>query len=141
MTEAPASTATATSDSDASLRAVLEGFPGLLLAIVFGSVAQGRATPSSDLDLAVAARHALSAEQKMTLINALASRTGRPVDLIDLHTVGQPLLGQIVRHGRRVLGSAAAHGQLISRHLTEQADFMPLLNRILKERRHAWIGK
>lgn len=132
---------TATSDSDASLRAVLEGFPGLLLAIVFGSVAQGCAKPGSDLDLAVAARHALSAEQKMALINALASRTGRPVDLIDLHTVGQPLLGQIVRHGRRVLGSAAAHGQLISRHLTEQADFTPLLNRILKERRHAWIGK
>jgi len=30
---------------------------------------------------------------------------------------------------------------LISRHLTEQADFMPLQQRILKERRLAWIGK
>jgi len=141
MTEAPAPIPCATSDSDASLRAVLEGFPGLLLAIVFGSVAQGRATPGSDLDIAVAARRALSAEQKMALISALAAHTGRPVDLIDLHAAGQPLLGQIVRHGRRVLGSVAAHGQLISRHLTEQADFMPLQQRILKERRLAWIGK
>jgi len=77
----------------------------------------------------------------MALINALAARTGRPVDLIDLHTVGQPLLCQIVRHGRRVLGSATAHGQLISRNLVEQADFVPLRNRILKERRQTWIGK
>lgn len=141
MSEAPAFSPIPTSDSDASLRAVLEGFPGLLLAIVFGSVAQGRATPSSDLDIAVAARHALSAEQKMALVCALATRTGRPVDLIDLHTVGQPLLGQIVRHGRRVLGSVAAHGLLISRHLTDEADFLPLQNRILQERRLAWIGK
>ena len=56
----------------------------------------------------------------MALIHALAARTGRPVDLIDLHTVGQPLLGQIVRHGRRVLGSASAHSQLISRRQTTQ---------------------
>lgn len=131
----------ASSDSDASLRAVLEDFPDVLLALVFGSVAEGRATPESDLDIAVAARHTLSAEQKIALISALATHTGRPVDLIDLKTVGQPLLGQIVKHGRRVLGSATVHGQLISRHLTEQADFMPLRNRLLQERRNAWIGK
>lgn len=32
-------------------------------------------------------------------------------------------LGQIVRHGRRLLGSDGAYGNLISRHLFEQADF------------------
>ncbi|QFY88703.1 nucleotidyltransferase domain-containing protein [Magnetovirga frankeli] len=127
--------------SDASLRKVLEKFPEITLAMLFGSVAQGTATASSDLDIAVAARHHLSAEQKMALITALADHTGRPIDLIDLNSIGQPLLSQIVMHGRRVLGSAAAHGELISRHLVEMADFMPLLNRILKERREAWIGK
>lgn len=138
LTPPPAQT---THDSDASLRDVLAGFPGVVLAFIFGSVAQGRATRDSDLDMAVATRQALSADQKMALIAALAARTGRPIDLIDLNTVGQPLLGQIVRHGRRLLGSAAAHGQLISRHLVEEADFMPLRNRILQERRAAWIGK
>jgi uncharacterized protein len=129
------------SDSDASLRTVLADFPGVELAFVFGSVAQGRATSGSDLDIAVGMRQVMSAEQKMALIAALAIRTGRPVDLIDLNAVGQPLLGQIVMHGRRLLGSAADHGRLISRHLVDAADFMPLRNRILKERRAAWIGK
>ena len=55
--------------------------------------------------------------------------------------VAEPLLGQIVRHGRRLLGSDSAYGQLISRHLFEQADFMPYRARVLAERRAAWAGK
>ena len=70
-----------------------------------------------------------------------AERTGRPVDLIDLKVVAEPLLGQIVRHGRRLLGSDSAYGQLISRHLFEQADFMPYRSRVLAERWAAWTGK
>ena len=78
-------------------------------------------------------------EQRIDLV--IAANPQRPIDLIDLNAVGQPLLGQIVRHGRRLLGSAAEHGRLISRHLVEAADFIPLRNQILKERRAAWIGK
>jgi predicted nucleotidyltransferase len=127
-------------DSDDALRDVLARFPALLLSIVFGSVARGQQHFASDLDIAVAAKQALSAEQKMDIIAALAAETGRPIDLIDLATAPEPLLGQIVQHGRRLLGSDRVYGQLISRHLFEQADFMPYRNRILAERRAAWIG-
>ena len=126
---------------DARLRDVLAGFPTLVLALLFGSVAQGRQRADSDLDIAVAAKQALTVTEKMTLIEALAECTGRPIDLIDLKVVAEPLLGQIVRHGRRLLGSDGAYGQLISRHLFEQADFMPYRTRLLAERRAAWIGK
>ena len=126
---------------DAQLREVLARFPTLLLALVFGSVAQGRQRADSDLDIAVAAQQALTVEEKMDIIAALAARTGRPIDLIDLKVVVEPLLGQIVRHGRRLLGSDGAYGNLISKHLFEQADFMPYRNRVLAERRAAWIGK
>jgi predicted nucleotidyltransferase len=128
-------------DTDASLRSVLSQFPTLVIAMVFGSVALGQARSDSDLDIAVAAGHPLSVTEKMAMIAALADRTGRPVDLVDLSTVPEPLLGQIVRHGRRLLGSDSAYGQLLSRHLFEQADFMPYRNRILAERRLKWIGK
>ena len=128
-------------DIDAQLKDVLARFPTLVLALVFGSVAQGRQRADSDLDIAVAARQALTATEKMDIIAALAERTGRPVDLIDLKVVAEPLLGQIVRHGRRLLGSDGAYGQLISRHLFEQADFMPYRTRVLAERRSVWIGK
>ena len=120
---------------------MLSVFPHIELALLFGSVARGQAHAQSDIDLAVASRRALTAEQKIALIEALAERTGRPIDLIDLRTVGEPLLGQILRHGRRLLGSDNAYGQLISRHLFDQADFMPYRARILAERRAAWIGK
>lgn len=128
-------------DTDEQLRAVLAAFPHIELALLFGSVARGDERPQSDLDIAVGARHALSAAQKIALIEALAERTGRPIDLVDLRTVGEPLLGQILRHGRRLLGSDKAYGQLISRHLFDQADFVPYHARILAERRAAWIGK
>ena len=126
---------------DQLLREVLARFPGLMLALVFGSVAKGCQRADSDLDIAVAANQALTAADKMAIIEALAERTGRPVDLIDLKVVAEPLLGQIVRHGRRLMGSDNAYGQLISRHLFEQADFMPYRTRVLAERRSAWIGK
>ena len=126
---------------DKLLREVLARFPGLMLALVFGSVAKGCQRADSDLDIAVAANQALTAVDKMAIIEALAERTGRPVDLIDLKVVAEPLLGQIVRHGRRLMGSDNAYGQLICRHLFEQADFMPYRNRVLAERRAAWIGK
>ena len=128
-------------DIDAQLKDVLARFPTLVLALVFGSVAQGRQRADSDLDIAVAASQTLTATEKMDIIAALAERTGRPVDLIDLKVVAEPLLGQIVRHGRRLLGSDGAYGQLISRHLFEQADFMPYRTRVLAERRAVWIGK
>ena len=128
-------------DMDEQLRAMLCAFPHIELALLFGSVARGQAHAQSDIDLAVASRRALTAEQKIALIDALAERTGRPIDLIDLRTVGEPLLGQILRHGRPLLGSDSAYGQLISRHLFEQADFMPYRARVLAERRAAWIGK
>lgn len=126
---------------DTRLRDVLARFPALVLALLFGSVAQGRQRADSDLDIAVAAKQALTVTEKMTLIEALAECTGRPIDLIDLKVVAEPLLGQIVRHGRRLLGSDGAYGQLISRHLFDQADFMPYRTRLLAERRAAWIGK
>lgn len=125
----------------APLPEVLSHFPAIGLAVLFGSVASGRAQPDSDLDLAVSAGRALTASEMLQLTQALAQETGRPVDLIDLASVSAPLLGQIVQHGKRVQGSTAEFGQLINRHLIEQADFMPLRNRVLAERRMAWIGK
>ena len=129
-------------DADTTLIAsTLERHTGLELAIVFGSVVRGTARDDSDLDIAVQAAQVMSASQKMVLIGDLAEALGRPVDLIDLRSVGEPLLGQILTHGLRVWGSADAQGRLLSRHLLDAADFLPYAQRIVDERRRAWIGK
>lgn len=114
---------------------------GIRLAILFGSLAKGRATRESDLDLAILTESPLTAETQMALIGELSVAFGRPIDLIDLRTVGEPLLGQILKHSIRLLGSDADYAELIKRHVFEEADFMPYRRRILAERRQAWIGK
>lgn len=124
-----------------SILSAIKTQPGIGLAILFGSLAAGEGRAESDLDLAVDAGRRLTAGEKMALISELAGRTGRPVDLVDLHAVGEPLLGQILRHGKRILGSDTRYANLIRRHLFDQADFLPYRNRILAERRQAWIGK
>jgi len=117
---------------NASQQAIEEAIRGILaangritLAVLFGSMAGRRARPDSDVDIAVAAGRALSADEKLVLIGQVPERLGRPVDLIDLHTAGEPLLGEIIRHGRRLLGTDTAYAGLIRKHLFDRADFLP----------------
>lgn len=126
---------------DSLVRDALARCSNVSLAIIFGSVAAGRPRADSDLDIAVGADKPISMPERIAIIQTLAEVTGRPIDLIDLATVTEPLLGQILKHGRRVLGSDTSYGKLISRHLIDQADFMPLIDRMLAERRMAWIAK
>jgi len=131
----------AQSDLRHRLRQVLTEHGGVHLAILFGSQATGRATTHSDLDLAVQLSGPLTAADKIMLIEQLAHATGLPIDLIDLKHAGEPLLGQILQHGVRLLGSDEAYAALLSRHVFDEADFLPYRNRILAERRQVWIGK
>jgi predicted nucleotidyltransferase len=124
---------------DAELRRVLSRYPELRLAIVFGSCAAGNAGRTSDLDLAVLAVQPLDSATRAKLIGDLATAFDRPIDLVDLKTVGEPLLGEVFK-GRRILGQDAVYAQLLTRHLLDVADFLPLRERILEERRRRWIG-
>lgn len=124
-----------------TLRQALAEHGGVRLAILFGSQATGHATTHSDLDLAVQMDAPLDAPDKIALIERLALATGLPVDLIDLKHAGEPLLGQILKNGIRLLGNDTDYAALLSRHLFDAADFLPYRSRILAQRRQAWIGK
>jgi predicted nucleotidyltransferase len=123
------------------IQVALAQHPEIRLAILFGSLAAGQGRYDSDVDLAIDAGQPLETEAKMALMAELAERTGRPVDLIDLRTIGEPLLGQILKHGKRILGEDGLYAELIKRHVFDEADFMPYYRRILRERRSAWIEK
>ena len=124
-----------------ALTEVLARRQGLRLALVFGSVAKGCESADSDVDVAVLADAPLDAEQRMALIGDLAEATGRAVDLIDVRTAGEPLIGEILAHGRRLLGTDEAYGEILSRHLLDAADFLPYADRMVAQRRRAWIGQ
>ena len=123
------------------VKKVLTRFATIDLAIVFGSVAKNQATAQSDFDIAINSLTPLGVEAKIDIINALAQATGRPIDLVDLREVGEPLLGQIVQHGQMIIGSPTQKAALLSKHLMDSADFSPYQTRILAERRNAWINK
>lgn len=123
-----------------TVAAALKQHPEITLAYVFGSVAKGRARPDSDVDVAVLADTPLGADQHIKLVCDIAAATGRPVDLVDLSRVGEPLLGQILKYGVRIRGNASQHADLMTRHVFNNEDFMPYVERMLAERRQRWIG-
>jgi predicted nucleotidyltransferase len=124
-----------------TIRTTLAPYAGIRLAILFGSLATGLGRNDSDVDLAIDMGKPLNFEEKMALIGELAKSTGRPIDLIDLQVVGEPLLGQILKHGKRLVGVDSVYAELIKRHVFDETDFMPYIRRILSERRNAWIAK
>ena len=130
-----------TQDIDQQIREVLQGHPGISLAILFGSLATGTAGPGSDLDLAVYVGKPITSEEKMQLIEELALQIGRPVDLVDLKTAGLHVMGQIFSSGRRIFGSHSLYATLLTRYQIDSADFMPIRQRVLEERRKKWIGE
>lgn len=124
----------------AAIAAYLAAQDDLRLGIVFGSVAGQRATAHSDLDVAVLADRPLAAERRMALIGELAQLTGRSVDLVDLATAGIPVARSALLTGRVVCQrDAATYPAQVSRILIDSADFLPYRDRLLRERRAAWM--
>jgi predicted nucleotidyltransferase len=119
----------------------LSSHPEVRLAILFGSAAAGRETPGSDIDLAVAGAHPLSAHDKLVLIEELALATGRPVDLVDLATATGPILGRILATGQVVhCSDRALYAEAIKRAIYDDADMAPYRDRILAAQRRRWIA-
>lgn len=113
---------------------------GIRLGIVFGSMARGEATSDSDLDVAVLAEKPLQTSQRMRLIRELSLVAGRPVDLVDLRTAGVPVARSALLQGKVVFSrDSVSYPEQLSRLLIDSADFLPYRNRLLKQRREAWI--
>jgi predicted nucleotidyltransferase len=120
------------------LRDVLSSYPEIRLAMLFGSQAAGSARADSDIDLALMCEQPLTAALKQQVIEAVSLATGLPVDLIDLYGAPEPVVGEALS-GKRLLGSDAVYADLLSRHLLNTQDFLPIQQRILAERRDAWL--
>ena len=122
------------------IQSVLAEHPEIQLAYLFGSMAAGSATATSDADIAVQTCSPLTVEAKISLVEEIAIATGRPVDLIDLRKTGEPLLGQILQHGIRLKGNDTLHAELMRRHIFDSEDFLPYVRRMLAERRQSWTS-
>lgn len=122
------------------LTSVLSAQPEIVFATLFGSVARDVARPDSDLDVAVFANTPLTLGRKQRLIRDLAMAFGRPVDLVELRDAGPVVLASALQ-GQRLIGrGGAANAALLSRAWTDAADFLPVRERILRQRLCAWTS-
>ncbi len=73
---------------------------GLETLWLFGSEAQGRATPLSDVDVAVLLTKRPPAEEWLQTLGDVDGLYGKHVDLVDLERASPILAMQVLRHGR-----------------------------------------
>lgn len=115
--------------------------PDLLLAMVFGSTADGSNRPDSDIDVAVYPRKKLASRKRQLLADGIACATGRVVDLVDLTDVDGALLRQVLRSGKVLFSKEPGIlGTLSERLLDWQEDFEPQLNALLESRLQRFIA-
>jgi predicted nucleotidyltransferase len=116
--------------------------PPLRLAIVFGSLALGRARPDSDLDVAVVpANSGLTRPEELRLESVLSAASGRDVDLVRLdHAIASGdhlLVEEIMRHGVCVEEEtpglfAAERARLVARAIDWEETVRPHRDRFLR---------
>src|SRR5690242_19400201 len=123
------------------LIAYLEAQPAVLAAVVFGSAANGRLRPESDLDLALLFADDGVPDEMATLElrAALEQRAGRDVDLVVLNRASTILAFQVAKKGRLILcRDPRAYQRYIVRLISEYADFKrirrPIEEAVLKRR-------
>lgn len=117
----------------------LTDFSEIRVAFIFGSFATNRQTPESDLDVAVAFEKPLAASDKISLIDALAIRSGRPVDLVDLQTASGTILREALTHGRLLLcRDRNMYASLILRMWYDTADILPIFRSAQEKRIEAF---
>ena len=121
------------------LTALLSRYPAIKLAVLFGSMVTGNARPDSDVDLGLLAEAPLTTDFKLQLIETIGAEFGRPVDIVDLYYAAEPILGQVFKV-IKLYGDNMTYAKLLTRHLLNAADFLPLHQRILTERRNKWIN-
>lgn len=114
----------------------------ICLAILFGSYAKGTTNQNSDIDLGIQllSGKALVTEQKLDYVMQLGELLSAEIDLVDLTTVGQPLLSQIMQYGKLLKGTPTDYTQLAITHINTAQDFLPYVERMLVARRHRWLG-
>ena len=92
------------------------------LAFLFGSVAAGRETPSSDLDIAVLFQDAPSTEQLHSIGDELESKTGKEVDLVVLNDASPIIRMQVLKNGILLINHGTTYEEFFARTVSEYDD-------------------
>ena len=127
MTSPPASPSLSTADQQ-QIAEALQAFDGVEAVYLFGSVAEGRDRPDSDLDLAVVPRDDGVCAQRLEMLKALVLAGYERADLVFLDGTDHVLQFHAVRQNRPLYTAPGfSHGDYFSRTLRQYQDLEPLL--------------
>lgn len=106
------------------------GLPGLRLAVLYGSAAQDRLRPDSDVDLAIAFDEPLAYEELAILGGELSLSMGRNAEVVDLLAVGGLFLHEILSGGRLAFNADAdLYARLMIAAVDYMQDVQPIVRR------------
>lgn len=133
----------------AGLRAFLAAQPDVVAVYLFGSLAEGRATSRSDVDIAILLRDdaeaAVGGARHLQLIGDLERFADREVDVVMLNRASPILQQQILQHGRLLYeGDQRARVEFEVRAGKIYADLKPMYDyfarALLQEIREVGLG-
>ncbi|TVQ40438.1 MAG: nucleotidyltransferase domain-containing protein [Spirochaetaceae bacterium] len=126
-----------------ALTSVVERYPQLQLAILYGSCARGTQRPGSDVDLALAqsSRTAMDQDTLLDISLECSRRTGREVQLRDLARAEGLFLKQVLTTGVVLLSrDSTVRAELIIRMLDFDANMLPLVRMIRRSNRERLLA-
>ncbi len=115
------------------LVAFLSTQPDVVAAYLFGSLAEGRAHPRSDIDIAILLREdadaSVGGKRHFALWEAVERFTDRKVDVVVLNTASPILQHQVLKHGKLLYeGDRRARVEFEVRAGKIYADLKPMFN-------------
>ena len=122
-------------DYHSKIKDVLEQYPEIVVALLFGSAVKERLTKASDIDIdiAVAGPRPLSLGLRATLNGKISLALLRDVDLVDLQIVSGHILQQALCTGEKIKMDGVIYPSLVKKMWFNQADMMPL-TKMVQER-------
>jgi uncharacterized protein len=124
-----------------TIKTVLELFPDIYIATIFGSASKGNHKPDSDIDVAVAGDKKLSVERKAQLYLALSNALKCDVDLIDLNQVSGTILKSALCSGEVVIKlSVPLFARILKKLWYNQADMAPHTKMIMEKQIQRFIN-
>ncbi|GAB1482762.1 hypothetical protein MASR2M78_15780 [Treponema sp.] len=109
------------------------------LALVYGSVLTDRFNENSDVDIAIAGKHAFDRNEFWSMADDLSAALGRRIDLIDLNLVEGLILYRAMVDGKRIKTDPELAVRFSSKAFGYKEDFKPLQDMIRDARLRSFI--
>lgn len=114
--------------------------PTIILAILYGSAAEGRVRPDSDVDVAVARKRPMGFEERLAIYETIGKHVKKSVDVVDLREAGDFFLSQILRTGKvLVCRDPELLVNLAKKVIYFNEDMAPLRNKLIRSQTERFI--